>query len=352
MRAFNRASAFILAAGLATAVGLPQALETGTLSLVSEVLLALAMAQMWNLLAGYTGLLSFGQQAFVGLGAYMLFESSQRLGISPLLMLPVAALFGALVAALIAPALFRLRDAYFSVALWVFAEVMYLLISGTDWLGSTAGRPLDTSHIGDIERFQLQAFWVACTIGFGTVAGVLALMRSRLGLALLTVRDNELAALSIGVDAWRVRFPAFVLAGAVCALAGAAHYMSSMFVAPAAAFDVNWVVMMLFATLIGGIGTIEGPIIGIVVWFLLREALIAAFDLSGGWTLIVMGAVAVAVALWAPKGLWGLACQRLGWRGLSVRRQPRAAAAAAATAAAAAAPAVSTAPTAPGAPPR
>lgn len=322
MRAFNRASAFILAAGLATAVGLPQALETGTLSLVSEVLLALAMAQMWNLLAGYTGLVSLGQQAFVGIGAYVLFDVSQRLGVSPFWLLPLAGVAGALAAALVAPALFRLKDAYFSVGLWVFAEIIYLLVSKSDFLGQTSGRPLDTSAIADLERFQTHAFWVACAIGFGAVAAVHGLMRSRLGLALMTVRDNDLAAASIGVDVWRVRFPAFVISGFGCALAGAAHYMTSLFVAPESAFDVNWVVMMMFVTLIGGIGTIEGPVIGVVVWFGLRELLTNAFGLSGGWYLIGMGVVAVAVALWAPKGIWGALRERFGWQGLSVRRVP------------------------------
>lgn len=313
-----------LAAAAMTAVAAalaPRFADAGMLRLAAEILLAIALAQMWNLLAGYTGLLSLGHQLFVGVGAYALYEATQRLQIAPYWALPIAGLAGAAAAALLAPALFRLRDAYFSIGLWVFAEIGYLAVSKTPALGSTAGRALDLSNLPDIEAFQAINFWVACALGFGALAGVYALMRSRLGLALLTVRDNELAAGSIGVDVWRVRFPAFVVSGFGCALAGGAYFMGTMFVAPDAAFDINWVVMMMFATLIGGIGTLEGPVVGVLVWFALRELLTGTLGLQGGWYLICMGAVAMLVSLFAPRGLWGLASEHWGWRGWSVQRR-------------------------------
>jgi branched-chain amino acid transport system permease protein len=285
----------------AAALFAPRVADAGVLRLAAEILLAVGMAQMWNLLAGYTGLMSLGHQLFVALGAYALFETTQRLGIAPWWGLPLSGLAGAAAAALLAPALFRLRDAYFAIGLWVFAEIGYLLVSKSPALGGSAGRALDISAIEDVESFQSIAFWVAAVIGIGTPLAVQALMRSRLGLALLTVRDNELAARSIGVDVWRVRFVAFVISGFGCALAGGAHYMGGMFVSPDSAFDM----MMMFATLIGGIGTITGPIVGVLVWYALRELLTTVFGLQGGWYLIAMGAVAIAASLYAPRGLWG-----------------------------------------------
>lgn len=302
-------AAAVLAAALA-----PHFADAGTLRLASEILLAVALAQMWNLLAGYTGLLSLGHQLFVGIGAYALFEATLRLQLPPWWALPLSGLAGALAAAMLAPALFRLRDAYFSIGLWVFAEIGYLLVSKTTALGSTAGRPLDMAGVADIERFQPIAFWIAAAIGMASLLGVHALMSSRLGLALRTVRDNELAARSVGVDVWRVRLVAFVVSGFGCGLAGAAYFMGAMFVAPDAAFDVNWVVMMMFATLIGGIGTLPGPVIGVLVWFGLRELLTNVMGLQGGTYLISMGAVAMAVSLFAPGGLWGLLRRGLGTR--------------------------------------
>lgn len=308
---------FALAAALA-----PSFLDSGTLGLVAEILLGLCMAQMWNLMTGYTGLLSFGHQIFVGIGAYTLFASSQWLGVAPYWLLPLAGAAGALAAALMAPALFRLRDAYFSITIWVFSEIAYLVVSKTKALGSTNGRPLDLSHVANTTGFLDIAFWASCVIGAGSLVGIYALMRSRLGLALLTVRENELAAQSVGVDVWRVRFPAFVVSGFGCAIAGGAYYMGTMFVSPDAAFDINWVVMMMFATLIGGVGSIEGPVIGVLIWFGLRETLSTYVGLPGGWYLIIMGAVAMVVSVTAPKGIWGILQSRFGWRGWSVRRLP------------------------------
>jgi branched-chain amino acid transport system permease protein len=317
----------VVLALLLAAVLAPRFADGGTLRIVAEVLLAICMAQMWNLMAGYTGLLSLGHQIFVGIGSYTLFEATQRFGLPPYWLLPLSGLAGAAAAALLAPALFRLRDAYFSIGLWVFAEIAYLVVSKTSALGSTAGRPLDISNVGEVESFQAVSFWIACAIGSGALIGVYALMRSRLGLAMMTVRDNELAASSVGVDIWWVRFPALVASGFGCGIAGAAYFMGSMFVSPDSAFDVNWVVMMMFATLIGGIGTLEGPVIGVLVWFALRETLTTWLGLSGGWYLIAMGAVAVAISVYAPRGLWGVAQRRFGWTGWSVRREPPAGAA-------------------------
>lgn len=284
----------------------PQWLDAGLMRLASEVLLAICLAQMWNLLAGYGGLMSLGHQLFIGVGAYALFDLAQRSGVSPYGLLPLTALAGALCAALIAPALFRLREAYFAIGIWVMAEVVALLVSKTSALGGTAGLTLEMSALEDIELFGQMSFWLACALGIVSVAGLQLLMRSRLGLAMTAVRDNEVAARSVGIDVQRVRLVAFVISGGMSALAGAVYFMGGMFLAPSAAFDVNWVVMMLFATLIGGIGTIGGPVIGVLIWFALRELLATSLGISGGWYLIAMGAVAVGVSLWAPRGLLGL----------------------------------------------
>jgi branched-chain amino acid transport system permease protein len=292
------------AAALAIALLAPRALDAGQLRLAAELLLAIGMVQMWNLLAGYTGLLSLGHQLFVATGAYVLFEATRRLGVSPLAMLPLAALGGGLLAALLAPLLFRLREAYFAVGMWVVAEIGWLLVSKSAMLGGPGGQALDLSAVQDLEAFGADAFRAAVAIGVGLPLVLAALLQSRLGLALLTVRDNELAARSIGVDVQRVRLLAFMVSGAGCALAGAAHYMGAMFVAPDAAFDINWVVMMLFATLIGGIGTQAGPVLGVLLWFALREATTGWWGWSGGSYLIAMGLLATALSLAAPEGLW------------------------------------------------
>ena len=300
----------------------PWLIGEGALRFVSEAMLMLAMAQMWNLLAGYAGLVSMGQQVFVGLGAYCLFFTSISLKVAPFWVLPLSPLLCAAVAAVVALFLFRLREAYFAIGTWVFSEVVSLLISKTERLGGERGIGLPTARLIDARWLEPLTFWISVVIAVGAVAGTYALLRSRVGLGLMTVRDNDVAAASIGVDVWRNRFIAFVIAAAGCGLAGAVSFTATLYVAPGFAFDPNWVVAMMFIVIIGGIGTLEGPILGVVIYFALRELLTVAFGLTGGWYLVGLGIVAIATMLFEPAGLWPLVRGRLGGDSLSVRRRP------------------------------
>jgi branched-chain amino acid transport system permease protein len=298
----------------------PWALPEGALRFATECFLILAMAQMWNLLAGYAGLVSLGHQVFVALGAYSLFITSGWFGMSPYSLLPVAPLVCAVVAAVIALPLFRLREAYFSIAMWVFSEIIAAIVAKSPLLGGTAGLPLATSKLIDFDWFEPIMFWIAGALAVGSIAALYLMMTSTFGLGLMSVRDNDLAAMSVGVDVRRNRFIVFVLSAAGCGLAGAVSFMGNLFVAPAAAFDVNWVVYMMFIVIIGGIGTLEGPIIGIVVFFGLREIITDQLGISAGWYLVALGVTAVVIMLWSPRGLWPALRDRLGIRLLSVRR--------------------------------
>jgi len=300
----------------------PWLIGEGALRFVSEAMLMLAMAQMWNLLAGYAGLVSMGQQVFVGLGAYCLFFTSISPKVAPFWVLPLSPLLCAAVAAVVALFLFRLREAYFAIGTWVFSEVVSLLISKTERLGGERGIGLPTARLIGAQWLEPLTFWISAVIAVGAVAGTYALLRSRVGLGLMTVRDNDVAAASIGVDVWRNRFIAFVIAAAGCGLAGAVSFTATLYVAPGFAFDPNWVVAMMFIVIIGGIGTLEGPILGVVIYFALREALTVVLGLSAGWYLIGLGIVAIAAILFEPDGLWPMVRGRLGGDWLSVRRQP------------------------------
>lgn len=307
---------------LVLAASAPMLVGEGIVRLLTEAFLMLVMAQMWNLLAGYAGLVSMGHQVFVAIGAYALFATSVMLGISPYWALPAAPLVCALVAAPIAIPLFRLRDAYFSIGMWVFAEIIAAIVTKSAWLGGTGGMPLSTSKMLDFDWFEPIVFWIAAVLMAATIGGLHLLMNSRFGLGLMSVRDNDLAATSIGVDVQHNRFVAFVISAAGCGLAGALSFLGSLFVTPAPAFDPTWCVNMLFIVIIGGIGTLEGPIIGTFVFFALREAITDGLGLSASWYLVTLGTAAVATMLFAPRGLWPLLRDRIGLEPLSVRRRP------------------------------
>jgi branched-chain amino acid transport system permease protein len=299
----------------------PVLIGEGGLRFLTECLLLLSMAQMWNLLAGYAGLVSFGHQVFVGAGAYALFEISGSMEISPYWVLPFAPLVCAIIAAVIALPLFRLREAYFAIAMWVFSEIVAAFVTKSSLLGGTSGLPLTSSRLLDFDWFEPAMFWIAGGLALSSIGGLFLLMRSGFGLGLMSVRDNDLAAMSVGVDVQRNRFIVFVLSAAGCGLAGAVSFLGNLYVSPAAAFDVNWVVYMMFIVMIGGIGTLEGPIIGTVIFFGLREVITDQLGLSAGWYLVALGTVAVVVMLWSPRGLWPPLRDRFGFRLLGVARK-------------------------------
>jgi branched-chain amino acid transport system permease protein len=293
------------AAGIAACLflaALPAILGAGDLGLVTEILLVFTMAQMWNLLAGYAGLLSLGQAAFIGMGGYALYGVTNLLGLSVYAGILAAFVITALVAALIAPLLFRLRYAYFAIGTWVFAEIVHILVTKSDPLGGSSGMPLLAIRNMAIDRFPLISFACAAVLSIGAMLFAMLIIRARLGLALMAVRDNTLAAASAGIDVWRSRFLAFVLSAGLSGAAGGIYFMSTLFIDPNAAFDVNWTVILLFIVIVGGIGTMSGPVIGTVIYFSLRQMLLG----QQGWFLVLMGGVAILAAVFAPSGIAGL----------------------------------------------
>ena len=283
--------------------------------LAMEVLLVLAMAQGWNLLCGYTGLLSFGHHAFVGLGAYVLFLTVNTTGLPPVWSVLVAAGV-ALVVALVMWALLRkLRGPYFSIGIWVLADSLRLLFAQWEWVGSSRGIVLNPMSI-DAATFADTVFYLAVGLALMTIVGVFALLRGRIGLALMAIRDNEAGAASIGIAVARNQLVAFLISAAICAAAGAIYYLSVLYVDPSGAFDIDWQIRVLFIVIIGGLGTIEGPIIGIVIYFGLRELFRDAGDLF----LIFQGVTAFLVPLVMPGGIWGLIHSRTGWQVFPTRR--------------------------------
>jgi branched-chain amino acid transport system permease protein len=290
--------------------------------LLGEVYAFLALASLWNLLAGFTGLVSVGQQAFVGLGGYALFAAAIFYGVPPLLAVVLAGVVGALVALPLAPILFRLQGAYFAIGTWVAAEVFRLVFAQVSALGGGSGTSLPARIVTDIassrDTREMVVYWSALALGLGTVAVVYAILRSRAGLALTAIRDSEIASESLGVNIARTKLVLYVATAALTTMTGALIFLQKLRISPDAAFSVNdWTAYVIFMVVIGGIGTIEGPIVGTLIFFLLRETL---SDL-GTIYLMLLGAVAILVMLKAPKGLWGLFSSATGVTLFPLRRR-------------------------------
>jgi len=217
---------------------------------------------------------------------------------------------GVLAAALsvpIATLIFRLKGAYFAIGTWVVAEVFRLSFAQVQALGGGSGTSLPVKIVKEIGGKkavrEANAYWLALGAAVIVILAVYLFLRSRRGLALTAIRDSEVAASGLGIDIWRTKLEVYVVTSAFTAVIGGLIFLQKLRISPDAAFSVNdWTAFVIFIVVIGGIGTLEGPIIGTLLFFLLRETL-ADF---GTIYLMVLGLVAIVVMLKAPKGVWGL----------------------------------------------
>ena len=318
----NRIGAAIGAIAFVTLAAAPFWGGRDDLQLLSEIYAYVALASLWNLLAGYAGLVSVGQQAYVGLGAYTLFALAILFGISPLWAIPLAGLVAALVAIPVAFLVFRLRGHYFAIGTWIVAEVFRLLAAQLAVLGGGSGTSLPAAVVIAIAPTrQLRDFtlyWIALALVAAVLALIVLLLRSRYGLALKAMRDSELAASCSGVDVKRTKIIVYIVTALVTAMLGALIFLQKLRISPDAAFSVNdWTAFVIFITVIGGIGRIEGPIVGTLVFFVLRQTLAEL----GTIYLLMLGTIAIVIMLAAPKGIWGLIAERLGWQLFPLERR-------------------------------
>lgn len=282
----------------------------------------LALAQCWNLLAGYAGLVSVGQQAFVGLGGYLLFALTIMGGIDPLLAIILAGAIAGLCAIPTAFIVFRLRGAYFAIGTWVVAEVYRLIFAQFKQLGGGTGTSLPPSITNEVVGISwIQAlfsiktsaardiliYWVALALAVGITMLVYFILRSRHGLALSAIRDSEPAAESIGIDNIRTKLSVYLLTATATGMIGALIYLQKARISPDAAFSVlDWTAYVIVIVVIGGVGTVEGPIVGAFIFYMMQSYLA---DL-GTWYLILLGALAIVIMLFAPRGISGFLSQR------------------------------------------
>ncbi|HWK67981.1 MAG TPA: branched-chain amino acid ABC transporter permease [Rhizobiaceae bacterium] len=325
-------STLLIAAVIVLAFATPFFASRAVIQDLFFILTMLVLAQCWNLLAGYAGLVSVGQQAFVGFGAYAMFAGVSLLGLDPL----VAIVLGGLAAlALSVPTaffVFRLQGAYFAIGTWVIAEIVRLSIAQWKALGGGTGTSLPSGATRDMFGVRFVAdmlgvrgpqatdnvcYWLALVLAIATIGFIYKLLRSKQGLGLAAVRDNREAARSVGVDPFWTKSFVYLIAALVTGLTGALIFVQKARISPDAAFSVpDWTAYVIFIVVIGGIGTIEGPIVGVIVFFVLQN-LLADY---GSWYLLILGLIGILIMLFTPRGLWGLFTDRTGIQLFPVRR--------------------------------
>ena len=284
-------------------LALQQAIEPGTQRLLSLVFMFVALAQAWNVIGGFTGYASFGQVAFFGIGAYTAAVLMTNYHVSFWLAMPAAIVTGVLFAVLIGVPLLRLRGHYFAIATLGFAEgareVVYNL---TPITGGGIGITIPT--FGDqapTQYFGKPGFYVAfLVIALVSIAVCALLARSRFGYAMVAVHEDEAAAAAVGINTTAVKVIAFGVSGAIVACAGAFYAFQQIQFYPENVFDASITVLMVIMVVIGGSGSILGPLAGAVGLELLSQYLRINAD---RYNQLIFGAIIVAVVVFFPQGV-------------------------------------------------
>ena len=268
----------------------------------------IAMATLWNLLAGFSGLTSFGQNAYIGIGAYGLYLVASH-GMNPFAGIAAAAVIAALVALPVSALLLRLSGGYFAVASLVVATVFQIAVTLAPSVGGTTGVTLPGLAGYDPVLREALIYWAALIVAVVCVAGVFLLVRAGFGLDTRAVSSDPVAAASLGVRVGRIRLLAYLAAALGTGAVGALIALQTLFIEPTSVFSIQYSVEMLFMVLVGGMGTIEGPVIGALILFALQQTL----SQNGAWYLVLVGGIAVLATLTVPRGLWGFVSGRWGW---------------------------------------
>lgn len=280
------------------------------LRILTKTFLYCTMAVMWNLMSGYTGMTSLGQQAFIGVAGYSMAVMTTTYLASYWIGLLVGGAIGALLALILSVILFRMRGMYFAVATWVIAEALKTFFLSWKYVNQGGGMAVT----GRPDRQVI--YLVALAICVAALVVVYILLNSKIGLGLTAMRDDADAASSVGVNIFKSKLLCFVIAGLFTALAGGWYFLNNVSIYPASGYGNSWTVAVVFIVIIGGIGTMAGPIVGSVVYIALAEIL-ADYP---GWSNIILGLIAILVILFLPDGILGTLQKKFNFEILSQKR--------------------------------
>jgi branched-chain amino acid transport system permease protein len=317
------AARVVLAAAMVAMAAAPFLFQATQIALLTEFMSMLVLAIMWNLLAGYADIVTVGQHAFVGVGAYAFFGFTALLGLNPYLSIPMAGIVALTIAVPAMLLVFRLRTAYLAIGTWVVAEVLLLIAGKLSAFGGGSGTSLPISialSFGRARGDRLTAiYWLAFGLATAAMLVTYVLLRSRIGVGLTAMRDNEEGAAAVGVNITFARILCFLGTAPFLGMAGAIITLQKLRIAPSASFSIiDWTVFVIFIVVIGGIGSFEGPIVGTIIYFLLRQYLANL----GAWNLILLGSISIGVILIEKRGLWGLFRRALGDNLIPIAHKP------------------------------
>ena len=279
------------------------------LTFVMMTLYAALLAQAWNMLGGFGGQFSFGHALFFGTGAYVQAIAQVTHGLNPWLALLLAVAAAAGVGLFVGALSFRygLKGSYFALVTLAFAEVFRILALSVDFTGGGVGMMVPLKESLANMQFGSRKGYIGLVLAFVVVALLVTvwLRHSRYGAWLQAVRDNEDAARAVGVDPFRVKLGAITLSGAFMGAAGAFYVQVFQYIDPGIAFGPHVSVEALVGAIVGGMGTLWGPVLGAFVLHLLADLTRNLFGQLPGLNMVIYGVVLVVIVMFLPRGLAG-----------------------------------------------
>ncbi len=283
------------------------------ISIFTLVMIYLAMSQMWNLLSGFAGLTSLGHQAFFGIGGYVLALTAQKFKISMWWSFLIAIVICVVFAFIISVPIFKMNGVYFTIGTWIIAEALCTLFLNWDFVNYGIGYTISAA----LKVSQSQLYLLSAILGIGSTVLLVAIMRSKLGMSLRAIRDNTSAAEVRGVKVFATKLIVFLISAAVMGLAGIVMFINQIYITPKGAFSMDWTIVMVFIVIIGGLGTIEGPIVGAFIYVIINRIL---YNFPG-YTNLILGIIAIVIIIIAPKGIMGYLGEKFKWDIFDIRRR-------------------------------
>ena len=268
-----------------------------TVFLLYLVFVNTSLAQSWNLLGGYTGLISLGHAAFFGLGAYATAMLTAQLNLP----FYVAAIAGGLVAAAFSAVIsiptFRFRGIYFAIGTLVVSEALRIWMINWEFTGGAQGVHLPPGSGTSLKGF----YYIMLVVAAGTTLLLSYVLRTKLGLGLRAIRDNEDSALNMGVNTFRTKLYAFLISAFIAGLTGGIHATKMGSIEPYSIFSAAWTFAAINIVIIGGMGTVLGPILGAIFITYLSDYLADYHTFH----LVITGVILILVIRFVPAGIWG-----------------------------------------------
>ena len=310
MKPLQKEVLFIAIFAVGVALLLQVASSGVVLNFIMTALYAALLAQAWNILGGFGGQFSFGHALFFGTGAYVQALAQVQWGINPWLALPVAVALSSAVGLLVGALSFRygLKGSYFALVTLAFAEVFRIVALSVPFTGAGVGLMVPLQEGFANMQFDSRRGYALLVLGFVVLALLVTcwLRHSRFGAYLQAVRDNEDAARAAGVNPFRIKLGAIVLSGGFMGAAGGFYVQVFQYIDPGIAYGSHTSVEALVGAIVGGLGTLWGPVLGALALHLLADLTRNLFGQLPGINMVIYGSVLILIVMFAPRGLGGV----------------------------------------------